>query len=373
MGSGQKSGIETRITKQIRAQGAVTVADFMRLALSARELGYYSSRDPLGAAGDFTTAPEISQMFGEMIGLWCVDTWQRLGAPQEINLVELGPGRGSLMADALRAAKLAPDFLAAIRLHLVEISLPLRERQAANLQAFHPQWHDSIETLPAGPMLVVANEFFDALPIHQFIMTESGWRERGVTLGDDDRFAWTLLPPGPQLALLPAALRAASPGAISPGAISLGAVAECSPASQRILGILAQHCLRAAGAALFIDYGPAASGFGDTFQALKAHRYHDPLQNVGDADLTAHVDLPYLARLAQEAGCGSFGPASQGDFLRALGIETRAAMLSRNQDHVTQEEIQTALHRLIDAAQMGTLFKVVAITSPGITELAGFA
>ncbi|HWT99141.1 MAG TPA: class I SAM-dependent methyltransferase [Terriglobales bacterium] len=363
MGSGQQSGIETRIAKQIRAQGAVTVADFMRLALSARELGYYSSRDPLGAAGDFTTAPEISQMFGEMIGLWCVDTWQRLGAPQAINLVELGPGRGTLMADALRAAKLAPDFLAAIRLHLVEISAPLRERQADNLQAFQPQWHDSIETLPAGPLLVVANEFFDALPIHQFTMTESGWRERGVTLGDDDRFAWTLLPPGPQLALLPSSLRAAP----------LGAIAECSPASQRILGILAQHCLQSAGAALFIDYGPAASGFGDTFQALKAHRYHDPLQDVGDVDLTAHVDLPHLARLAQEAGCGSFGPVGQGDFLRALGIETRAAMLSRHQDHVTQQEIQTALHRLIDAAQMGTLFKVVAITSPGITELAGFA
>ncbi|HVI91439.1 MAG TPA: class I SAM-dependent methyltransferase [Dongiaceae bacterium] len=358
-----QSEIQARIAKQIRAQGAVTVADFMRLALSARELGYYASRDPLGAGGDFTTAPEISQMFGEMIGLWCVDTWQRLGSPQEINLIELGPGRGTLMADALRAAKLAPDFLAAIRLHLVEISAPLRARQAANLQAYRPQWHDGIETLPPGHMLLIANEFFDALPIHQFVMTESGWRERGVTLDGDDQFAWTLLPPGPQLALLPTALRTAP----------LGAIAECSPASQRILGILAQRCLQAAGAALFIDYGPAASGFGDTFQALKAHRYHDPLRDVGDADLTAHVDLPSLARLAQEAGCNSFGPLGQGNFLRALGIETRAAMLSRNQDQATQQEIQTASHRLIDATQMGTLFKVVAISSPTIAELAGFA
>jgi NADH dehydrogenase [ubiquinone] 1 alpha subcomplex assembly factor 7 len=363
MDSKSGSGIATRIAKQIRAQGAVTIADFMRLALSARELGYYSSRDPLGAAGDFTTAPEISQMFGEMIGLWCVDTWQRLGAPGEINLVELGPGRGTLMADALRAAKLAPDFLKAIRLHLVEISAPLRARQAANLPAYQPHWHDSIEHVPAGPMLVIANEFFDALPIHQFVMTESGWRERGVTLADDDaQFSWALLPQGPQLALLPAELRAAP----------IGAIAECSPASQRILGILAQRCTQAPGAALFIDYGPAASGFGDTFQAMKAHRYHDPLRDVGEADLTAHVDLPHLARLAREAGCGSFGPLGQGEFLRLLGIETRAAMLSRDQDDVMRQEIATSLHRLIDAAQMGTLFKAVAITSPAITELAGF-
>lgn len=362
MGSKPQSEIQARIAKQIRAQGAVTVADFMRLALSARELGYYSSRDPLGAAGDFTTAPEISQMFGEMIGLWCVDAWQRLGSPGKINLIELGPGRGTLMADALRAAKLAPDFMAAIELHLVEISGPLRESQAVNLRAHHPQWHDSIESLPFGPMLVIANEFFDALPIHQFVMTESGWRERGVTLDGDDRFVWALLPPGPQLALLPAELRSAP----------VGSIAECSPASQRILSLLAQRCLQVAGAALLIDYGPAASGFGDTFQALKAHRYHDPLQDVGEADLTAHVDLPHLARLAQAAGCSSFGPVAQGDFLKALGIEMRASMLARNQDDVTRQDIQAALHRLIDATQMGTLFKVVAISSPAITELAGF-
>lgn len=355
--------MQARIATQIRAQGAVTVADFMRLALTARELGYYSSRDPLGQAGDFITAPEISQMFGEMIGLWCVDTWHRLGAPAKLHLVELGPGRGTLMADALRAAKLAPAFLAAIELHLVEISAPLRERQAASLQDFRPQWHDSVESLPPGPLLVIANEFFDALPIHQFVMTEKGWQERGVTFDAADRFAWTLLPPGPQLALLPPALRAAP----------VGAVAEASPAAQRILGLLAQRCLADAGAALIIDYGPAASGFGDTFQALRAHRYHNPLSDVGDADLTAHVDLATLSRLASAAGCRSFGPTGQGDFLRALGIETRAAMLSRQQSAEMVEEIDAALHRLIDDDKMGALFKVVAVASPRVTELAGFA
>ena len=363
--------LHRRIALQIRAQGAVTLADFMRLALSLRELGYYTSRDPLGGEGDFITAPEISQMFGEMVGFWCVDTWQRLGSPGQLHLVELGPGRGTLMADALRAARVVPDFLAAIDVHLVEISPPLRAIQAQQLQAYHPQWHESIETLPAGPLLIIANEFFDALPIHQYEMTASGWRERGVTVhvGAEaadtaaDTFAWVLLPPGPQLALLPPSLREAP----------IGAVTEVSPASQRILGLLARRCAEENGAALIIDYGPAASGFGDTFQALRRHQYHDPLKDVGDADLTAHVDLATLCRVAVDAGTRSFGPIDQGDFLRALGIETRATLLAQRHGAEMAQEIDVALHRLIDAEQMGKLFKAVAIAPRSVTELAGFA
>jgi NADH dehydrogenase [ubiquinone] 1 alpha subcomplex assembly factor 7 len=367
--------MQQRIATQIRAQGAVTLADFMRLALGARELGYYANRDPLGVAGDFTTAPEISQMFGEMIGLWCVDTWQRLGSPERLHLVELGPGRGTLMVDALRAAKLAPDFLAAIDLHLVDISEPLKARQAQQLVAYRPNWHDSVDTLPSGPSLIIANEFFDALPIHQFEMTSSGWRERGITLRPEDvsagqsssdeaeRFGWVLLPPGPQLALLPPALRAAP----------LGAIAEVSPASQEIVSRLAQRYAGESGAVLIIDYGPAASGFGDTFQALHQHQYHDPLHDIGEADLTAHVDLATLRQAAEEAGCCGFGPVGQGDFLRGLGIETRAARLSRNQGDEIARDIATALHRLIDDEQMGKLFKAVAFVSPSVTALAGFA
>jgi NADH dehydrogenase [ubiquinone] 1 alpha subcomplex assembly factor 7 len=357
--------LHDRIAGQVRAQGAVTLADFMRLALGAREIGYYTSRDPLGAAGDFITAPEISQMFGEMLGLWCIDTWQRLGSPAEINLVELGPGRGTLMADALRAAKLAPAFVAAIRLHLVEISAPLRAEQARRLQPYQPHWHDGFESLPSGPVLVLANEFFDALPIHQFQRTESGWRERGITLdpADTNRFIWALLPPGPQLALLQPQHQAAR----------VGEIVEVSPASQRLAGLIGQRCSSTSSAALFIDYGPTESGIGDSFQALRRHRYHDPLLAVGDADLTAHVDLAALCRAGAAAGCRTFGPLPQGDFLRVLGIETRAQMLAKHQAPSVVAEIDASLHRLIDAKQMGNLFNVIAMSPLSVTALAGFA
>jgi NADH dehydrogenase [ubiquinone] 1 alpha subcomplex assembly factor 7 len=356
--------VQQQIAGQIRAQGAVTLADFMRLALGAREVGYYTSRDPLGTAGDFITAPEISQMFGEMIGLWLVDCWLRIGSPSVLRLVEVGPGRGTLLVDALRAAKRQVDFLAAIDLHLVEISAPLRTEQKRHLAGFNPTWHDGLETVPDGPLLLIANEFFDALPIHQFQMTEAGWRERGITLSTDDpaRFNWVLLPPGPQLALLQPAHRQAK----------LGDIAEVSPASQRIAGLIGQRLVQDGGAALIIDYGPAESGLGDSFQALRQHRYHDPLTEVGEADLTAHVDFAALCRAANSAGCRSFGPIAQGDFLRNLGIETRAEMLARNQRPEIVAEIMSGLHRLIDGAQMGTLFKVVALAPQALTEVAGF-
>ncbi|MDY0883888.1 class I SAM-dependent methyltransferase [Dongia soli] len=358
-----------QIAQQITAQGAVTVAEFMRLALAARHLGYYASRDPLGRQGDFITAPEISQMFGEMIGFWCVDTWHRLGSPSRFRLIELGPGRGTLMADALRAARLAPDFLGAFDLHLVEISQPLIATQGQALGAYHPQWHETLDTVPAGPAILIANEFFDALPIHQFEMTSSGWRERGVTLAegsssddDDVAFAWTLLPCGPQLAFLRPVHQSAKPGDI----------AEVSPASMAICDQIARRCSADGGAALLIDYGPAKSGLGDSLQALRQHRYHDPLQDVGAADLTAHVDFAALMDVGRLAGCACFGPLTQGAFLRALGIEMRAARLSRGQGDEVASEIANALRRLIDPAEMGSLFKVSALAGPQLSDLAGF-
>ncbi|TXH37361.1 MAG: class I SAM-dependent methyltransferase [Rhodospirillaceae bacterium] len=365
--------LRRQIAQQITAQGAVTVAEFMRLALAARHLGYYASRDPLGRQGDFITAPEISQMFGEMIGLWCVDTWHRLGRPNPFRLIELGPGRGTLMADALRAARLAPDFLAALDLHLVEISEPLIAAQGQALGAHHPRWHETLDTIPAGPFMLIANEFFDALPVHQFEMTTAGWRERGVTLREgpawdqDVAFSWTLLPPGPQLALLRPAHQPAKPGDL----------AEVSPASIAVCDQIARRCRADGGAALMIDYGPAESGLGDSLQALRRHRYHDPLQDVGAADLTAHVDFAALMDTSRLAGCACFGPVTQGAFLRALGIEMRAARLSRGQlpqgqkDDVASE-VASALHRLIDPAEMGTLFKVSALAMPQLSDLAGF-
>jgi NADH dehydrogenase [ubiquinone] 1 alpha subcomplex assembly factor 7 len=269
------------------------------------------------------------------------------------------------MADALRAAKLAPDFLAAIRLHLVEISAPLRAEQARRLHDYQPQWHDAFESVPSGPCLILANELFDALPIHQFQRTEQGWRERGITLDSDnpDRFAWALLPPGPQLALLqPEHQRAKA-----------GDIVEISPAGQRLAGLIGQRCASAPGAALIIDYGPAESGIGESFQALRQHRYHDPLLNIGEADLTAHVDLAALCRAGTAAGCTTFGPVPQGAFLRTLGIETRARMLAQHKSSLIAAEIDAGLHRLIDAEQMGNLFKVIAMSPQAVTGLAGFA
>lgn len=350
------------IARRIAEAGPITVAEFMRLALSEPGTGYYATRDPLGAKGDFVTAPEISQMFGEMLGLWCVDFWERLGGPSPFLLVELGPGRGTLMADALRAARVRPEFRRALRLHLVEISRPLRAAQAEALGAFDPVWHDDLATLPPGPAILLANEFLDALPVHQFQMTEAGWRERGVA-ADGEALAWTLLPPGGSLALLRPEHRAAKPGDI----------AEVSPAVRAIGATLGARLARDAGAALFIDYGPARSGLGESLQALRGHRAADPLRDAGEADLTAHVDFAAVATAARDAGARAFGPVEQGAFLRILGIEQRAATLAEKAAPADRAEIAAALHRLIAPSQMGSLFKVLALASPDITELAGFA
>jgi NADH dehydrogenase [ubiquinone] 1 alpha subcomplex assembly factor 7 len=341
---------------RIAERGFITVAEYMELALG----GYYSDRDPLGRAGDFITAPEISQMFGEMIGLWCVDLWSRLGKPDPFLLVELGPGRGTLMADALRAAKRAPDFLKAAEIHLVEVNATLIAAQRDSLTGFAPRWHRTFDTLPPGPMLVIANEFWDALPIHQFVMTESGWRERSVAL-EHGKLAFALADPGDALALIRPSHRAAAKGQI----------AEVSPAGQRLAAALARRLNRHSGAALIVDYGPSESGLGDSLQALKGHRHHDPLLEPGTADLTSHVDFAALADAARRSGAAVFGPTTQGAFLQALGIALRADALKARSDAATRTEIDGALQRLIGDAGMGSLFKVMAIASPDSPHPAG--
>lgn len=350
------------IKRRIAEAGPLSVAEFMRLALSEPGVGYYATRDPLGAAGDFVTAPEISQMFGEMIGLWCVDLWEKFGGPDPFLLVELGPGRGTLMADALRAARVRPEFLRAMRLHLVEISRPLRTQQAQRLGAFAPVWHDDVMALPAGPMILLGNEFLDALPIHQFQMTKHGWRARAVGLANDE-LAWTEMAPGPELGLLRPAHRKAKAGDI----------AEICPAALSLAEWLARRFAQDAGAALFLDYGPARSGLGDSLQALRGHRPADPLREAGQADLTAHVDFAALADAARAQGANAFGPIGQGPFLQVLGIEQRASMLAAKADAEDRAAIASALHRLIAPAQMGSLFKALAIAAPQTTELAGFS
>jgi NADH dehydrogenase [ubiquinone] 1 alpha subcomplex assembly factor 7 len=352
------------ILRRIRAAGPLTIAEFMSEALQHPRLGYYATRDPLGAAGDFVTAPEVSQVFGELIGLWCADVWTRMGRPDPVHLVELGPGRGTLMADALRAVGVVPDFRRALRLHLVETSPTLRSLQAKTLAAAQPIWHESLDQVPTGPTLLVANEFLDALPIRQFERRVGAWRERRVGLA----------PEGERLALVLDPARSASATLVPArfdGAPE-GSVMEIRPAAIRLGTDLARRLAAAGGAALFIDYGHGESACGDTLQAVQAHRYHPVLDEPGNADLTAHVDFQAFAEVARAAGAHVCGPVTQGDFLRALGIEVRAQQLLAIAAPAMRDTIESGVRRLIGTSEMGTLFKVLALTHPDLPTPAGF-
>lgn len=330
----------------------------MATALGDPDHGYYRKKDPLGAAGDFITAPEISQMFGEIVGLWCVATWQTMGAPRRFNLVELGPGRGTLMADLLRAARLVPEFERAARLHLVETSPALRKAQRKTLGERRVRWHDEFAQVPRAPTLVVANEFFDALPIRQFIFLDGIWRERLIDCVQDE---FALVAGPPLLGDLPWGCH---------GAATDGAIAEVCPAARSLAAAIGQLVTQNGGAALIIDYGPTRSGYGDSLQAVRGHRYHPPLADPGEADLTAHVDFQALAEAAAPAV--AHGPVAQGLWLRRLGIEMRAAALAQANPSKAGE-VALACRRLIAPSEMGTLFKVLAIAAPNLPTLPGFA
>ncbi|HUA53275.1 MAG TPA: SAM-dependent methyltransferase [Candidatus Sulfotelmatobacter sp.] len=355
--------LERMIRAEIAASGPMDVAEFMARALGDPVHGYYRTRDPLGAKGDFITAPEVSQMFGELIGLWCAETWQRLGAPTPVHLVELGPGRGTLMADALRAtARAAPAFRAALDLHLVETSPALRDAQRARLAGAAPTWHDDVASVPDGPALIVANEFLDALPIHQLARTEDGWCARQIAPDDADRLAFRIARAPSPLAdeLAPEVARA-----------PLGAIAELSMAARGLVGALARRCAVQGGGALLIDYGPAESAAGDSLQAVRRHRPHPVLEDPGEADLTAHVDFAALARAAR-GHAAVHGPLDQGTFLRRLGIAARAEALFGDKPATIAAAGRAALARLIEPGQMGTLFKVMALGAPGAPTPPGF-
>ena len=339
------SDVTDRLSRLIAANGPISVAQYM----AESNAHYYATRDPLGAAGDFTTAPEISQMFGELIGLWLADLWQRAGEPANTCYVELGPGRGTLAADALRAMRSA-GFQPPV--HFVETSPTLREAQRARV----PQaaWHDDVSTLPEdAPLLIVAKEFFDALPVRQLVATEEGWHELLVT--------WT----GSRFE------RAAGPRIPGPLAVAeAGTIVETSPASAAIARELARRLSAQGGAALLIDYGHERSGVGDTLQAVEKHGYADPWTNPGERDLTAHVDFQALARAAE--GVRVSGPVPQGQWLKEMGIEIRAALLAKSAPE-RQAEIHAAKERLTEPGQMGDLFKAMALTAPYWPEPAGFA
>ncbi len=352
------------IARRIRATGPLTIAEFMAEALQHPRLGYYATRDPLGAAGDFVTAPEVSQVFGELIGLWCADVWAGMGRPDPVLLVELGPGRGTLMADALRALAVAPDFRHALRLHLVETSPTLRARQARTLGAAEPIWHESLDQVPTAPLLLIANEFLDALPIRQFERRGGAWHERCVGLAPDGATLAFVLDPSPSASasLIPPRFAAAPDGSVT----------EVRPAAIRLATDVARRLAADRGAALFIDYGHIESACGDTLQAVRQHRYHPVLAAPGSADLTAHVDFQAFADVARGAGARVCGPVTQGDFLRALGIEIRARQLLAEASPETRATIESGVHRLIDGGEMGTLFKVLALTHPDLPIPVGF-
>ena len=341
-----------RLRRLIEAQGPIPVSDYMALANSH----YYSTRDPLGAAGDFITAPEISQMFGELVGLALADVWNRAGRPEGARYVELGPGRGTLAADALRAMRAAGLEPA---VHFVETSPVLRAAQAERVP--DAGWHDDLSTLPEdGPILAVANEFFDALPVRQLVATESGWRERLVT-SDGERFLPAAGPPVPSAALAEH-IRAAP----------AGTVIETSPASLAYARLLGRRMILHGGAALIVDYGHDRACAGETLQAVRMHEYADPWMEPGEADLTAHVDFEALGAAAARAGLRVQGPAGQGEWLTRLGIDARTEALAGSAPH-RSAELRIARDRLVSPEQMGRLFRVVALSAPAWPALGGFS
>jgi len=349
--------LKNKIVKRIKSGGPLTIADYMSMCLGDPEHGYYTTRQPFGRSGDFITAPEVSQMFGELVGAACLDAYERMGSPETVQLVELGPGRGTLMADFLRVATRRPAFVAAARLNLVEMSPRLRQIQAGTLQnsALKPAFHDDFSQVPDGPLIVIANEFFDALPIHQFIKTSTGWQERVIGLTNDGALAF-----GAGAAQLP---EATVPG--SAKNVSEGAVLETQPTANAIMEAIASRVKDNGGAALIVDYGYAKTAPGDTLQALLNHAFDDVLAHPGEADLTAHVNFEALASAARSGGAVPLPLLTQGDFLLRTGLLERARALGAGKSPKEQNAIRDAVERLAAPGQMGDLFKVLAITPDG--------
>jgi len=340
------------------------VSRYMALCLGHPQYGYYMNRNPFGSGGDFVTAPEISQMFGEMIGLWFSEVWRLMGKPGKLHLAEFGPGRGSLMRDLLRALKVVPDFRSALEVHLVETSPSLTEIQSVVLHdADLPvHWHKTFDTLPRGPLAVIANEFLDALPIDQIIKLQDGWHEWCVGIADD-KLVFGAAPdrlPGIEKVLPTSAVAAHT-----------GEMFERRDLSS--LKGIAQRIAREGGAALFIDYGHERSAPGDTLQAIRGHQFANALENPGEADLTSHVDFEALASFARLHAARVHGPVTQGIFLNRLGIGVRAEKLMEDKEAKAASEIESALNRLTGPAPgMGELFKAMAFSHPSLSSLPGF-
>ena len=349
-----------KIKALVRLNGPIGVTDYFALCLADPQYGYYRTREPFGRAGDFVTAPEISQLFGEMLGIFLVHAWQRHGSPERVRLVEIGPGRGTMSADMLRViARLAPELYTGLTAHLVETSerLTAVQRQTLQTHGSRVSWHESFEDVPEGFALIVANELFDAIPIRQFVRTATGFRERMVGLGADGELAFTTGPAGIDPALLP-------PGKEPPH----GTVFEVAPARAAVMQTICERLRGYGGTALAIDYGHTVTGYGDTLQAVLKHEYDPPLANPGEADLTSHVDFESLSLTAEACGLQVNGCVPQGDFLLGLGLLERAGALGRGKEEATQHEISIAVDRLAGSGEgrMGELFKVLAVSSPAV-------
>ncbi|MBX9458577.1 MAG: class I SAM-dependent methyltransferase [Rhizobium sp.] len=351
-----------KIRALVAAHGPISVTDYFALCLADPEYGYYKTRDPFGRGGDFVTAPEISQLFGEMVGIFLVHAWEKHLKPRRnLRIAEIGAGRGTMMADILRVVqKLAPGLYEAATIHLVETSPALRDVQRRTLGAHGAKvaWHDGFDEIPPGFLLLAANEFFDAVPIRQFVRTTAGFRERLVGVDAHGELGFVAGAGGIDTALLPPGHQAAPAGTI----------VEIAPARAAIMQMLSDRLFDGGGTALIIDYGHLESGFGDTLQAVYRHAFDPPLAHPGEADLTSHVDFAVLAAIARARSVAVNGMMSQGAFLLELGLLERAGALGRGKGPDEQDAIRMAVERLAGdgPSRMGDLFKVLAVSSPAV-------
>jgi SAM-dependent MidA family methyltransferase len=344
------------LSEKIVRDGPISVHDYMAACLADRGAGYYLTHQPIGKDGDFITAPEISQMFGELIGVWIAAIWQAMDEPRAVTVAELGPGRGTLMADALRAWRSVPKLLDSISIALIETSPVLRTVQGETLRRSPAPlaWYESLEGMPQGPLIVIANEFIDALPVRQFVREGNAWHERCVTLGGKGEFAFCAGTPVEDDAL---------PAPLAQSDIAEGAVVETRPAAISLLSSLAARAEASPVAVLIADYGHRHTGVGETLQAVHRHRFADPLAVPGEADLTAQVDFAALKDIATGFGLAAYGPMPQGEFLLRLGLAARCDSLARNATDAQRAAVVAGAARLADPRQMGLLFKMLVLQS----------
>ena len=360
----RQSALGKIIADMIAVDGPMPVDRYMALALGHESHGYYMGRDPFGRAGDFITAPEVSQMFGELIGIWCAAGWQMMDAPAEWNLVELGPGRGTLLADLVRACSVMPGLREGMNIHLVEMSPALKTMQAETLKraGIEATWHERLEDVPDGQSLIIANEFFDALPICQLQKQAGQWHERVVGLSGDGKLAFGLASARVAPALVPSWAESGEDGDI----------VEFSPVRDAVAREIGRRITTHMGAALIIDYGHMRSAAGDTLQAIRKHQFADVLALPGEADVTSHVDFEALTGAVTADGAKPYGPVMQGDFLIKMGLKEREEMLRARADARQRIRLAKGAQRLVSGNQMGQLFKVLAVTHPDMPKPAPF-